>query len=251
MTTWAMQRATRVLIEVARRLSACIRPEDFLARIGGDEFVLIVSKVEDRPTIDRVAHRLIAVTGAPFVVGGKQITLGASAGLYLASKSGEGVAEEALRLADVALYEAKFRGRGQAVWYEPGMDDRIREHREMVVDLREALATSRGLSLNYQPVFDCRNGRIVACEALTRWTHPTYGNVPPSTFIPLAEENGLISTLGRWCLERACIDALEWPDDSVKVAVNVSGLQFHQDTMVDLVRDVPPPHKTRAQEARA
>lgn len=227
-----------VLTEVARRLSACVRQDDFLARIGGDEFVLIVSKVEDRAAIDRVAHRLIAVTSAPFIVGGKKITLGASAGLYLSPKGGEGVAEEALRLADVALYEAKFRGRGQAVWYESGMDDRIREHREMVVDLREALATGRGLSLNYQPVFDCRNGRIVACEALARWTHPTYGKVPPSTFIPLAEENNLIGRLGRWCLEQACFDALDWPDDRVKVAVNVSGLQFHQDTMVDLVRDV-------------
>lgn len=227
-----------VLVEVARRLSACIRPEDFLARIGGDEFVLIVSRMEDRAAIDRVANRLIAVTAAPFVVSGKKITLGASAGLYLASRGGEGTPEEMLRLADVALYEAKFRGRGQAVWYEPGMDDRIRERREMVGDLREALATGSGLSLNYQPVFDCRTGRVVTCEALTRWTHPSHGQVPPSTFIPLAEENGLISTLGRWCLERACLDALAWPDDSVKVAVNVSGLQFHQDTMVDSTKDV-------------
>ena len=226
-----------VLVEVARRLSACTRPGDFLARIGGDEFVLVFATLKDRADIDRVAHRLITILSAAFFVGGKHITIGASAGLCLATRENDG-AEEALRLADVALYEAKFRGRGRAVWYEPGMDDRIRRRREMVLALRDALATGDGLSLHYQPVFDCRDGQIVACEALMRWTNEAYGVIPPATFVPLAEENDLIKALGRWSLERACFDALEWPDYSIKVAVNVSGLQFQQDAMAALVEDV-------------
>ncbi len=226
-----------VLVEVGKRLAIGIREGDFLARIAGDEFVFVFSSVREVSVIEGLATRLIDAVSAPCQVGSRQVLIGASVGLCVA-RYGEGAVEEALRSADVALYEAKLHGRGRAVWFNPAMDDRARARREMIVELRSVLNSGKGLALHYQPVFDVRSGRIIACEALMRWTHDVCGPIAPTVFIPLAEENGMICALGRWGLQRACADAMSWPDETMKVAVNVSGLQFQQSSVASVVREV-------------
>lgn len=227
----------KVLIEVARRLQGLIREDDFVARIGGDEFVFILSTKQDTARIEEIAARLIAAVSQPCRIGARQVLVGASVGLTIADH-GDGAAEEALRTADVALYEAKLHGKGRATWFETAMDDRLRTRREMVIELSDALTTGKGLDLYYQPIFDAKTGRVVACEALMRWHHDVLGSIAPSIFIPLAEENGLICALGLWALEKSCRDASVWPDNSIKVAVNVSGLQFVEGEFSNIISEI-------------
>jgi diguanylate cyclase (GGDEF)-like protein len=212
-----------VLIQVAKRLQACCRPIDFAARIAGDEFVIVFSDISDMAKTKRAAERIIRSISRPYVINGKAIEIGASAGL--SSTYGLSDPVELLRIADVALYEAKTRGRGIAIWYDRVMDERARTRRELTSQLREAVDND-ALELHYQPIVDFRSGRVVACEALARWRHPVDGLIPPSVFIPLAEESDLIHKLGLWSLTRACRDASAWPDESTKVAVNLSASQF-------------------------
>ena len=140
-----------------------------------------------------------------------------------------------LRNADLALYRAKNEGRGTYRFFELGMDARMHARRQLELDLRSTLAND-GFELHYQPVFNLDTNSITAFEALLRWTHPERGNIPPAEFIPLAEETGLIGAIGAWVLREACKQARSWPD-SIRVAVNLSPLQFKQNDLVQLVAD--------------
>ncbi|MCX8254158.1 putative Diguanylate cyclase domain protein [Beijerinckiaceae bacterium RH AL1] len=214
-----------LLVQVAERLRMETRAEDFASRIAGDEFVIVFSEFADRRAITHAANRILAAISRPYVLLGKTLVIGASAGLSHTEPMRTS-AKELLRTADVALYVAKSGGRGQAFWYEKSMDDDARTRREMTSELGEALRGDR-LALHYQPIVDVKRKRVVVCEALTRWKSPTYGDVPPSVFIKLAEDSELIRDLGHWSLRRACLDARHWSAD-IKVAVNISALHFKE-----------------------
>jgi diguanylate cyclase (GGDEF)-like protein len=213
----------KVLKEVAFRLSTVIKPGDMITRFGGDEFVMLQSVTEGRQDAEWLAQRLARTLKEPFEIDGHHIGIGASIGIAMAPIDGVN-ADELLKKADMALYAAKNGGGGSHRFFAMDMEEAVQQRRALELDLREALASEQ-FELNYQPLVDLRTGRVTTCEALLRWTHPVRGEVPPSMFIPVAEETGLIIALGEWALNRACVEAATWPH-GVKVAVNLSPVEF-------------------------
>ena len=222
-----------LLCQVAERLRACVREGDTVARLGGDEFAIVLPNMLDAAEVDALALRIIAAIGAPYEVNGHQIGIGTSVGVAVARADGT-TSHELLKNADTALYGAKSNGRGTVCFYEAAMNASLQTRRALEVGLRMALARDEFL-LHYQPLVDARSHGILGFEALIRWMHPERGLVAPGDFIPIAESCGLISEIGRWTLRRACLDARSWPDH-VKVAVNLSPVQFKDRQLVDSVR---------------
>jgi diguanylate cyclase (GGDEF)-like protein len=222
-----------LLKQVALRLRECVREVDVVARLGGDEFAVVQRLGEQPAGSTLLAQRIIDVLTRPFEVDGHLLHIGTSVGIALAPHDGADP-ETLQRNADLALYGAKSEGRGALRYFEPAMNERIESRRGMENDLRRAIDEGQFV-LAYQPRFDLRTGGVVGVEALLRWHHPTRGMVPPGEFIALAEETGLIVTIGRWVLEQACRDALAWPTH-VAVAVNVSAVQFLRGAIVPDVR---------------
>lgn len=216
-----------LLREVAVRLTDSIRADDTVARISGDEFAVIQVGVShpDGPAI--MAARLIKAMAQPFALPGhaEPIVVGASLGIALYPSDGED-GDTLMRAADHARARAKEGGRGTYRFCEPEMDRRLQERRALEADLRQALATEQ-FELYYQPLADCQSTRLQGFEALLRWRHPERGMVSPAEFIPLAEECGLINTLGAWVLRSACRAAAAWPRQ-IPVAINLSPVQFRQ-----------------------
>jgi diguanylate cyclase (GGDEF)-like protein len=212
-----------LLVKVAERLRDVLDPGCFAARLGGDEFAVLQTGVAQPEGARTLAERIIPAINAPFDIEGHHIVIGTSIGIALAPRDGSD-ADELSKNADLALYCAKQEGRGKHRFFEPDMDRRMRDWREMEHDLREAIA-ARQFELHYQPLVMLQGERIVGFEALVRWKHPRRGFVSPAEFIPMAEETGLISELGAWILDAACQMAVRWPEDVV-VAVNISPLQF-------------------------
>ncbi|HUJ49356.1 MAG TPA: PAS domain S-box protein, partial [Bryobacteraceae bacterium] len=216
-----------LLRQVTERLRTCIREPDTLARMGGDEFMLVISEVGDDKTALAVAERLQASLRQPFTIADHELYLTASIGISMYPRDGADVS--ALRQnADAAMYQAKHAGKDRVAFFTPAMRATVLERLELETDLRHAL--DRGeLFLQYQPIFEATGGRQTAFEALVRWKHPTQGMIAPNKFIPVAEETGLIMRLGAWVLKEACRECHEWQRwglDSVRVAVNVSPLEF-------------------------
>ena len=220
-----------LLKKVADRMRAACRKEDCIARIGGDEFVVIQAGVGDRTDAERLAARLVDLVGRTYVLSGHTVNIGASVGVALA-EPGQGT-RDLLRNGDLALYEAKRAGRGRFRVFEDGMDAALRDRRELEIDLRRALALKQ-FSLHYQPFIDLQTERTIGFEALIRWDHPVRGRVTPADFIPLAEETGLISKIGEWVLRTACATATTWPEE-MSVAVNVSPVQFKSDNLIETI----------------
>ncbi|GJD96677.1 bifunctional diguanylate cyclase/phosphodiesterase [Methylobacterium iners] len=215
----------KLLALVAERLTAEARDVDTVARLGGDEFAIILSWVNDPQAASLAAERLIGALGRPFDIDGVTVSIGVSIGIALASAEVENT-DSLLTNADIALYKAKSTGRNTFRFYEAGMDAMVAKRTNLELDLRDAL--QRGdFVLHYQPVIDLASDEAVGFEALLRWQHPVRGMVSPADFIPLAEETGLITTLGAWALREACREAASWPHD-LSVAVNVSAIQFQQ-----------------------
>ena len=212
-----------MLAAVATRLSALMSEADFLARVGGDEFAIIQSRVTTPETASQLAADVARALAAPLFVNGASVRLGASIGIAMAPSDGRD-ADSLLKNADLALHRSKQSGRGSCNFYEAEMDLRARARRQIEADLRMALAGNEFI-LHYQPLIDIATGRIAGCEALLRWSHPTRGLVMPSDFIAIAEDTGLIVAMGEWVLAQACMDAAQWPDN-VRVAVNLSAVQF-------------------------
>jgi diguanylate cyclase (GGDEF)-like protein len=212
-----------LLCAVAERLQACVREVDTVARLGGDEFAIVQSGVHQPEDAAVLARRIVEVVSAPYDLEGHRLTIGISVGISVAPGDGTACAK-LLKNADVALYRAKMDGRGTWRFFEAEMDARLQARRVLELDLREALA-SNAFDLYYQPLYDLEHNRISGFEALLRWPHATRGFISPAEFIPVAEEIGLIDTLGEWVVHRACNEAMRWPGD-VKVAVNVSPAQF-------------------------
>ncbi|WP_182085387.1 GGDEF domain-containing protein [Aureimonas sp. ME7] len=220
-----------LLRKVADRIRAACRKEDCVARIGGDEFVVVQTGIADVADAKRLATRLVDLIGRTYVLGGHTVNIAASVGVAV-SAPGEG-ARDVLRNGDLALYEAKRAGRARFRVFEAGMDAALRSRRELEIDLRRALALKQ-FSVHYQPFVDLRTDEVIGFEALIRWDHPTRGRVSPADFIPLAEETGLITKIGEWVLRTACQTAMSWPN-AMTVAVNISPVQFRADTLVETV----------------
>jgi diguanylate cyclase (GGDEF)-like protein len=215
----------KLLKEVAARLTGVIGPADMITRFGGDEFVVLQIGTERQQDAKTLAQRLARALNEPFQIEGHRIDIGASIGIAMAPHDSVDP-DDLLKKADMALYAAKNGGGGNHRFFAIEMEDSAQDRRNLELDLREALALDQ-LHLKYQPLIDLRSGKITTCEALMRWTHPLRGDVPPSVFIPVAEETGLIIALGEWALNRACTEANTWPH-GVKVAVNLSPIQFRE-----------------------
>ena len=206
---------------VAHRLSTRLRPNDFLARFGGDEFVILCAPAGTEAG-ESLIERIQEAFQSPYVIKGQTLNVTASVGLAVAPDNGS-TADELMRHADIALYEAKSQGRDRAIYFNAKMAEEVEHRRSIELDLRAAMENEE-LDLHYQPVISCSTGAVVGVEALLRWQHPLYGSMPPAEFIPVAENAGLLPVIGEWVLDRAMTDAKLWPD--LEVAVNLSPVQF-------------------------
>jgi diguanylate cyclase (GGDEF)-like protein len=219
-----------VLIKVTRRINALLREGEMLARLGGDEFAVLTPGSPARAS--RLADSIVQNLSEPFTVDRQTISIGASIGIAYAPVDAED-AQTLHSRADLALYRAKADGRGRSCFFDRGMDEQVIEAFRMKADLRGALQDGE-LRLNYQPLADLGSGEIIGFEALLRWHHPERGEVSPATFIPLAEETGLIIPIGEWVLREACREAAGW-SKPLKIAVNLSPVQFTAGNLAELV----------------
>ncbi len=222
-----------VLRVVAARLRGCLRATDTLARIGGDEFVLVAPGLDGPEPLAAFASRLLAAMEDPVPVGSDHRSVGLSIGAaIMAPGRFDGRPEVLLQDADLALYQAKTEGGSCLRVFEPAMDERLRTRRALVADLRHAMARQE-MTILFQPQVSIATRRITGAEALLRWHHPTRGLISPETFIPLAEQTGLIVPIGAWVLEQACHVARGWGE--LRLAVNVSPIQVRQASFVATV----------------
>ncbi len=224
-----------VLREIANALTGSTRGTDLVARLGGDEFIVVTTDCRTQEQAERLCHRLIEQINQPIRIVGNEISVGASIGVVAAPYDGL-TAEDLLRYADIALYEAKSSGRNLFRFYEPAMNERIMARRQLEMDMRQALQRHE-FRLDFQPRYDAASQRIVGAEALVRWLHPARGLLSPASFIPLAEETGLIVELSDWVLGEACASALEW-GDGLMVSVNLSPVEFQRDDLVERIAAV-------------
>ena len=217
---------------VGERLRGCTRELDVVARMGGDEFAIIMTQMEQAADAATLSKRIRDSVIKPYQIEGHQIVTDISIGISVAPMDAV-ESDELLRNADMALYDAKADGRGTFRFFEPEMNTRMRVRRELEMDLRKALATEQ-FELHYQPLVVLETNDVNAFEALLRWNHPTRGMISPADFIPIAEETGLIVPLGEWVLKTACNEAVDWPDH-IKVAVNLSPAQLNSRNLVNMV----------------
>jgi diguanylate cyclase (GGDEF)-like protein len=222
-----------VLRQAAQRLRLLVRQGDLIARLGSDEFAILQSGVYSPADVTTLAQRIVEQLSAPYELGERRVACGASVGAAILGIDAIAGAE-LMQKAELALYRAKSSGRGRFSFYDGALEGPLQAQRTLSIDLREAIG-SPALSLHYQALYAADGVELIGYEALLRWTHPTRGNVPPSEFIPLAEELGLIDQLGRWALERACAQAATWPHP-LSVSVNLSAAQFRDDELVAVVQ---------------
>jgi diguanylate cyclase (GGDEF)-like protein/PAS domain S-box-containing protein len=233
-----------LLVQVSERLLAAVRSSDTVARLGGDEFAVLIERdgaqACGEPDETTLAQRINETMQQPFELASEQVHVAASVGI--ARLDGDDLdAEQLLRNADLAMYQAKAAGNGGYALYHSGMHTGLVERVRMEADLRRALDSAQ-LLLHYQPMVCLRTGDITGTEALLRWQHPERGMVPPDEFIPLAESTGLINSIGLWVLREACSQTVRWQRASqrepLKVSVNVSAHQLQQEDLAERVRDI-------------
>ena len=217
------QAGDELIRDFATRLTALVRTTDTVARLGGDEFAILISDVEDPESIKNLCSRVLVAASEPFDIAGMNVYVDASIGVVIADRFDLRCAD-LLRKADVALYKAKSDGRHCCRVFSDEMDEHRRLRALIDAELRDALASGRGLSLFYQPIYANSDERLLGVEALIRWEHPILGPLSPAQFLPIAEETGLISPLGDWVLATACRTMVAWPN--IFVAVNLSPVQL-------------------------
>ncbi len=222
-----------VLKAVAMRLKSSIREEDFAARFGGDEFVVLQVGMAQPSGARFLADRLIEALSEPYDVGGTALACGASVGVAISPADADDF-EKLIACADAALYKSKAQGRSCVSFFEPGMDANIRERRQIECDIRRALAAG-AFQLAYQPLHSFQDGRILGFEALLRWPEG-WSPQSPAVFIPIAEESGLINPIGAWVLQTACRTAAQWTNP-LKISVNLSPVQFRHGDIVSVVEE--------------
>jgi diguanylate cyclase (GGDEF)-like protein/PAS domain S-box-containing protein len=236
------QSGDAMLVEVAARLKSCVRAADTVARLGGDEFTILLEDLDTEAEAEHIAERIGQVLRGPFLVGDREVFISGSVGLALSAPwrvTSDSLATGAparvnsdglLRNADIAMYRSKVAGKARHSVFDSGMNKLAVERLELETDLRQALANGQ-LLVYYQPILSLVDGRVAEVEALLRWDRPGHGLVGPTTFIPIAEETGLIVPIGRWVLEQACAQAAAWhaafpSDPPLVMSVNLSARQF-------------------------
>ncbi len=222
----------QVLIEVARRLEDVVRPRDMIARLGGDEFVILMTDLDTATAGLAVAERALAAIGNAIEINDQAMPIGASIGAAFAPHDGK-TGDELLRAADLAMYDAKSRGRRGISVFDAEMQVQMQERRSLELDLRVAIGRGE-LELQYQPLFDIVAGTTAGYEALLRWNHPSRGLISPDNFIPIAEETGAIVEIGEWVIRTALAEAATWPED-ITVAVNMSPAQMKDGNILSVV----------------
>lgn len=222
----------KLLCSVALRMRSRMPERGMVCRFGGDEFVIVVPGRMQRRECSAFAELLIEEISKPMVIDGNNLSVGASIGIAQCPANGRDY-NHLLKVSDVALYDAKARGRGCHSFYSDELGDVIRDRRTMENELRRAIERGQ-LQINYQPLVSIRDNRVKTCEALLRWHHPERGAISPAVFIPIAEEIGIISQIGKFVLEQATKACATWPGN-VSVAVNVSSLQFQQSDVCAVV----------------
>lgn len=226
----------QLLTDVADRLEATLRDSDTVARVGGDEFVVLLPEVDESAHARTVGRKLLETLREPFEILGQEFTVTTSVGVSLYPGHG-GDEEELLKNADVAMYQAKEAGKNSLRVYSSEMSRSSRERLELENSLRHALANDE-FELHYQPRRETTTSRITGMEALLRWRHPDLGLVEPMRFLPLAEEMGLIVPIGRWVLQTACAQNVEWQETGMprlSMAVNLSAGQFFDEDLIDII----------------
>jgi diguanylate cyclase (GGDEF)-like protein len=221
-----------LLKTVSDRLRGCIRETDEVARLGGDEFVIVQTKVGSPNDVAQFARRVREAVMQPYELDDHHVIVDTSIGIAMAPADGT-TSEELIKNADLALYGAKASGRGTFHFFEQAMDEKMMARHALELDLRRALVNGE-FEIHYQPLVNLQQDRISACEALLRWNHPVKGLVGPDTFIPVAEESGLITRIGDWVIRKACEDAASWPDD-ITLAINISPVQFRNENLISVV----------------
>ncbi len=230
----------QVLVEVGRRLTACVRPADTVARLGGDEFVILLEDVEGSAAAAVVAERILTALAEPIEVRDRRVYADASIGITLSGDTPYRGPSELMRDADVAMYEAKTAGKGRLRLFEKDMRDRVVAHTQLVGELRAAVAEGQ-LRVLYQPQVDLSSGRMTGVEALVRWEHPDQGLMSPDQFIPVAESTGLIVAIDDWVLREACAQMRAWDHAGLpplQMAVNVSARRLVSGDLADTIAAV-------------
>lgn len=240
----------QLLVTIAKRLGKCLRHSgrrpnrsegDLIGRMGGDEFAIILDDIQTPDAASKVADRIRRELAKPYVLSGIEMSVSVSVGIRLGDKSTPS-AEELLRDSDTAMYSAKAAGRARYMVFDQQMHDAAVRRLQLEHDLRRAMEHDQ-LAVHYQPIISLETGLLVGFEALLRWFHPEMGTVPPSDFIPIAEETGLIVPIGQWVLEQACGQLRQWlnrfPDRTdLSMNVNVSRRQITQPDICDVVEQV-------------
>ena len=217
------------------RLKGLVRHGDLVARIGGDEFTILFGDIDDHREVNSLCERIVDLVRKPFDIDGNTVFIGVSVGVTVAPRDGTDRIE-LMRKADVALYHSKSTGRGRYAFFEKNMDDEIKGRRDIEQDLRLALRGEGELITHFQPVFSSTDSSITGFEALLRWKHKKRGWISPEIFVPIAEEAGLIETIGERVLREACMAAAQWPN--VTIAVNVSSIELSNPTYHKLVAEI-------------
>lgn len=227
-----------LLKETGIRLRSCVRAEDTVARQGGDEFVVLLQGISDHQSAGAVAKKILEAIKQPYPIGGKKLHIGCSIGIAIFPDDGEN-ADILLKNSDIAMYHAKEIGRNNYQFFTADMNQQIMERHLLETDLRRA-AERKEFQLYFQPVIDMPEQKLKSMEALLRWKHPKLGSVPPSKFILLAEETGMIISIGEWVLKEACLQIKAWQARGYqvpRVAINLSARQFRCKTLVaDITR---------------
>ncbi len=230
-----------LLAVVAQRIAGAVRPGDTVARLGGDEFGVLLDRIHASGDAALVADRVHAALASSVDLDGRETFVSASVGIAIQSER-YAQPEQVLRDADVAMYQAKLKGKGSTIEFDAQMHGSVVERMQLEADLRRAVESGDGLELHYQPIVALRTGRPIGVEALLRWRHPTRGLLAAGEFVPIAEESGLIVPLGLWALQHACTQLREWERAApalagLVVGVNVSGRQFRRAACVDEIRE--------------